>query len=133
MQVSFTAKKTKWVIMALWLFPTLFYLPVLIPTTDIVDGNCLMYVIWPSRLASQVVPLTVVLPVEYIGPTITMAICYGRMYLRLKNKVRVPIHVSKRCCATINDEQPVMSSKLRDWLNTKKNFRVSKRRFHDES
>jgi hypothetical protein len=101
MQVSFTAKKTSLVIMTVWLFPIFYYLLLYIPTTDIVDGNCLPYMIWSSRLASQIVPLAVTLPVEYIGPILTMAFCYGRIYLRLKSKVRVQIYIAS-ICAPIN-------------------------------
>jgi hypothetical protein len=100
MQVSFTAKKTSLVIMTVWLFSIFYYLLIFIPTTDIVDGNCLPYMIWSSVLASQIVPLAVTLPVEYIGPILTMAFCYGRMYLRLKSKVRVQVYFSQFCAAT---------------------------------
>jgi hypothetical protein len=85
-QVSFTPKKTGLIIAATWLFASAYESLTLFPTTDIVDGYCLPFEIWPSWLAYRIVPWIVNLPVEYLGPTVVMAFCYGRIYVKLKSK-----------------------------------------------
>lgn len=84
--MSLTPKKTGLIIAAIWLLTSAYESLTLFTTTDIVDGYCLPFEIWPSWLAYRIVPWIVNFPVEFLGPTVVMVFCYGRIYLKLKSK-----------------------------------------------
>jgi len=81
-----TPKKTYLVIAAIWLFAIL-YESLYIPQTDILDGYCSPLGVPISAVVSGIVEWLATLPVEYLGPSLTMAFCYARMYCVLKRKV----------------------------------------------
>jgi hypothetical protein len=86
-QVSFSSKKTHVIIAVVWLFAATYECLSLIIFTDIVDGVCLPFQVWPSWIVSRIVPWAVAAPVEYVGPIVVMVFCYGRIYLNLRSKV----------------------------------------------
>jgi hypothetical protein len=86
-QMSFTPRKTYLALAAVWLIAVA-YESVTPATTDIIEGLCMPMQVWPSWLASRIVAMAVFLPVEYLGPVLVMAFCYGRIYSNLKNKAR---------------------------------------------
>jgi hypothetical protein len=71
---------------AIWTFSTFYNTPLLILTTDIINGSCLPGEIWSSQMARETVPLAVALPLEYVGPLLVIVFFYGRIYFALKAK-----------------------------------------------
>ena len=85
-KLKFTKERAYGCIAFAWLFSIGYNLAWEIPGTDIVDGNCLTFAIWPSDFVFRFVGLMTIF-VEYFFPIMMMAFCYGRMFYVLQQKV----------------------------------------------
>ena len=82
---NFTDSKTRVSIVFIWLFGVVYVGAVVIPTTDLVNGECLRAAFWPSRAIAVAVGI-VELFVTLMIPFITHGFCYARILATLRNR-----------------------------------------------
>ena len=61
-----------------WFVGIAFNVPIVLPSSDIIDGNCLVLAVWQSDVSQGTVGI-VVFVVKYFAPLVIMAVCYSRM------------------------------------------------------
>ena len=69
-----------------WSVGYAFYVPSALPSSDIVDGVCLPWTVFPSNALSVFVGFGFFV-VEYVVPLSVAVFCYSRMFSALHNKV----------------------------------------------
>ena len=82
---NFTDSKTRVSIVIIWFFGVLYVGAVVIPTTGLVNGECLRAAFWPSRAIAIAVGI-VELFVTLMIPFITHGFCYARILATLRNR-----------------------------------------------
>ena len=82
---NFTDSKTRVSIVFIWLFGVLYVGAIVIPTTGVINGECLRAAFWPSRTIAVVVGI-MELFVTLIIPFITHGFCYARILTILRNR-----------------------------------------------
>ena len=82
---NFTDSKTRVSIVFIWFFGVVYVGAVVIPTTGLVNGECLRAAFWPSRAIAVAVGI-VELFVTLMIPFITHGFCYARILATLRNR-----------------------------------------------
>ena len=82
---NFTDSKTRFSIVIIWFFGVLYVGAIVIPTSGLVNGECLRAAFWPSRAIAAAVGI-MELFVTLMIPFITHGFCYARILTTLRNR-----------------------------------------------
>ena len=85
-KVNFSQTKAVIAIACVWCCGPVYNFAYLLPTSEIINGVCYPFIIWPSKVIQRVVGVMTII-VQYFFPIFFMIYCYAKMIIALRMRI----------------------------------------------
>ena len=85
-KMNFSQTKAVIAMVCVWICGPVYNLAYLLPTSNIIDGVCYPFAIWPSIVTQRVVAVLTI-SVHYLFPICCMVYCYATMAISLRTRI----------------------------------------------